>query len=558
MANKQRIILGLVIIATMILLVWAFSGGEQNSSSKPVYISSNWSKKFQLGDKNPYGLYLFDRVLDAYQDTVADRQVIYQWNEIDTSKSFLNKPKTFVFVGNYFGLHDNEMDSLMDHVMAGSDLFLSYNSLTENLFGHLFYGYQMEFDYAETINVYSDTGSYEMVNLYQNDTIAGEWAGFSRLTAIEDHKPLSTFMELENFVVFGYGKGRVYLHTTPKLFQNYQLKRKDGFDYTSYVMSYLDPQRDVYYLELARLSDNIGDYDVDDQTGSEGKEDSSYLRLIFSNPMLLTAVLLSILGAVLFVVFRSKRMRPVVPYIEPKKDMTIAFTDTITSIYYAKRNPYGILNLMKKNLYNAVHRYFYIDLSNRKNKEVELLAEKTGIPEKEISELLMMLETKEASSVSDAFVADAQKRQRSFYRRAGIISENIIKTTKERRLILRRGLLVPGLMLLSGLVGVVLGLYYLTAAVAFGIILWPIGTILLVLGGLRISRPYIVIEDGKFNVLGSIYRKQVFDREELTRIEHLKGGVELHFGEKSVIINYWEMGAFDVEQFKRFIDKMEK
>ena len=113
-------------------------------------------------------------------------------------------------------------------------------------------------------------------------------------------------------------------------------------------------------------------------------------------------------------------------------------------------------------------------------------------------------------------------------------------------------------MLLVGLVGVVLGLYYLTAAVAFGIILWPIGTVLLVLGALRISRPYIVIEEVKIKLIGSIYKKREFERQELTRIEHLKGGAELHFGEKKVIINYWEMGAFDVEQFKRFINKMEK
>ena len=67
-----------------------------------------------------------------------------------------------------------------------------------------------------------------------------------------------------------------------------------------------------------------------------------------------------------------------------------------------------------------------------------------------------------------------------------------------------------------------------------------------------------LIEEGKIKVLGSIYKKREFERQELTRIEHLKGGAELHFGEKKVIINYWEMGAFDVEQFKRFIDKMEK
>lgn len=560
MANKQKIILASVIILVMILLVWLLSDGEQPNQGRPPYISSNWTKKFQMGDKNPYGLYLFDRVLDAYQDTSAERSIIYEWSEVDTSKAFIQDPKTFVFVGNYFGLHDSEMDSLMDHVMQGSDLFLSYNSLTENLFDQLFYGYELEFDYAETINVYADSNSYEMVNIYQNDTIAGEWSGFSRLDAVQDHVPLSSFMELENFVVFPYGKGRVYLHTTPKLFQNYQIKRKDGFDYTSYVLSYLDPKRDVYYLELARLSDNIGDYDVEEQTGSEGKEDTSYLRMIFSNPMLLAAMLLSILGAILFVIFRSKRMRPVVPYLQPKKDMTLAFTETITSIYYAKRNPYGILNLMKKNFYNAMHRYFYIELSNRKgNRAVELLSEKTGVPEKEIQELLALLETKEASSVTDGVVAETQKKQRAFYKKTGIISDKVMETTGERRLILRRGILMPGSFIIEGLVGFVVGLYYLTQADALGIILWPVGTILVVLGALLLSRPYLVIEKGTITKYGAIYGKKTYKRDEITKIEHLKGGAELHFGQdQNLLIKYWEMSTFDVKQFKRFIEKMEK
>lgn len=559
MANRQRVILALVIIVTMIVLVWALSGGNEVQQNRQTFISSNWSKKYQLGDKNPYGLYLFDRILDAYQDTSAERSAVYSWDELDTSREFLNKPKSFVFVGNRFDLLDEEMDSLMDQILLGSDLFLGFNSMGPEVSDQLFYGYELEFDYAETINVYADSNSYKMVNLYQNDTIAGEWNGFSRVTTIHDYKALSTFMELENYLVFSYGKGRVYLHTTPKLFQNYQLKRKEGFDYATYVLSYLDPKRDVYYLELGRTSDNIGNYDVDEQTGAEGKEDNSYLRLIFSDPRLLTALLLSILGAILFVIFRSKRMRPVVPHIEPKKDMTLAFTETITSIYYAKRNPYGILNLMKKNLYGAVYRYFYIDLANRKEREVELLAEKTNIPEKEIRDLLMLLETKEASSVSDAFVAEVQKKQRSFYKRAGIISDKVIEATQDRKLVLRRGLLVPGIMMLAGLIGIVLGLYFLTAAAAFGIVLWPIGTVLVILGAIRISRPYLTIEKGIITKRGSIYRKEEYQRNELTKVEHLQGGAELHFGpEKTVVIKYWEMSPFDVKQFKRFIEKLDK
>ena len=213
---------------------------------------------------------------------------------------------------------------------------------------------------------------------------------------------------------------------------------------------------------------------------------------------------------------------------------------------------------MKKNLYNAVHRYFYIDLSNRKHKEVEVLAEKTSIPAREISELLAILETKEVSSVSDTFVAEAQKRQRSFYRRAGIIPDTVLSSTKDRKLVIRRGLLIPGILLLVGLIGTVLGLYFLTAALALGIILWPTGTALFLLGVARITRPYIVIDGGKIKILGSIYTNHEFELEGLTKIEQIRGGSRLQFGEKSMMIYHWEMGAFEVEQFKLFLNKLEK
>ena len=45
---------------------------------------------------------------------------------------------------------------------------------------------------------------------------------------------------------------------------------------------------------------------------------------------------------------------------------------------------------------------------------------------------------------------------------------------------------------------------------------------------------------------------------EATKIEQIRGGSRLQFGEKSIMIYHWEMGAFEVEQFKLFLNKLEK
>ena len=170
------------------------------------------------------------------------------------------------------------------------------------------------------------------------------------------------------------------LNTTPKAFYNYQLKRKTGFKYSEFVLNQLSPNQDIIILELGRLSDNYGDEDVDEETGDKLKKDDSYLTLLFKNPTLLKAMLLAIIGMLLFVIFRSKRTQPVVPYISQKKDMTLAFADTITSIYFAKRNPYGLLQVQKRNFYSMVQKHFYIDLSrDDKKNAIESLAERVII-----------------------------------------------------------------------------------------------------------------------------------------------------------------------------------
>ncbi|MGB0914564.1 MAG: DUF4350 domain-containing protein [Crocinitomicaceae bacterium] len=557
--NKQTKI-GLVagVIVLMMLVVWMMSSGDAGQKSKrKAFVSSNWSKRFQVFDKKPLGLYLFTSLADAHIDTNHAVIPVSDWIQYDTLVSPNKDKKTFMFVGNNFGLKSSEIDTILHEVEHGSDLFLAYNGLTENIYPRLFDEYEIQFDYAPSVNVFAGKQKFKMINLFQNDTIATDWKAFGDIVTHQPHRSLSSFMEMNNFIEIEYGEGSIFLHSTPIMFYNYQLKRLHGFKYAEFTLNQLERDRSIYLLELGRLSDNYGNEDVDENDGADGKRDDSYLRLIFENPTLLTALLLCILGIILFVIFRSKRIRPVVPFIQPKKDMTLAFTETITSIYFSKRNPYGLLQVQRKNFYATISKHFFLDLQKRDgDRTLEILAEKSNHSKEEIIDLMNRLETKEAFSVSEQYVVDMLKRIHSFYKKVGIISDKVAAKVAAKEFTYRRGLLVPAAFILGGLFLIILGVYYLMSSIGIGIVLWPIGMILFVLGVIRMSKPYMIVDNKTITHYSSLGRKTTYNKDDLISTNMKSSGVILVFkNNKKLIINYWDLSRFDQAQFKRFISK---
>ena len=562
MNNKRKIGFIGVTILVMILLVWAFSGGEDagnNKSKRQPFVSSNWSSRFQPFDKKPMGLYLFNSLANAHLDTSHNFLIVQNWIQLDSILINDSLPKTFMFVGNGFGLQNSELDAILSEVKGGSRIFLSYYGLTENIYPRFFNDYNEFFDYSESINVFANKQQYKMINLFQNDTIACNWRAFGELESNYKYKSLSSFMELDNFIKMEYGNGYTYFHTTPNMFYNYQIKRQDGFKYASYVLNQIPKDQDILLLELGRLTDNYGNEDVDEQTGAEGKIDDSYLKVIFESPMLLTALLLSLLGIILFVVFRSKRMRPVVPFIEKKKDMTLAFAETITSIYFAKRNPYGLLQVQRKNFNSVIRKHFFVDLTRREgDRELEILAEKSNKSISEIKELVAAFETKKASEVTEQSVAELTHKKLAFYSDTGIVSTKTLDRIEDNEKTYRKALFIPSILILGGLFLIVFGFYYLMSSMGIGIVFWPIGLMTIYLGIVRITKPFMIINKEEiihYNLLG---RKKNYKREQLISIEKKETGAILHFTEnRQLVINRWDLSRFDQKQFEQFIIKFQ-
>ena len=150
-----------------------------------------------------------------------------------------------MFVGNYFGLDNHEMDAILEDVESGSTLFMSFDDLMENIYPRLFESYEFKLEYDDQINVFADDKKYPMINLFQNDTVARDWWAFGDISFEEDHESLSDFMEMSNFVRVKYGDGELLLHSTPNLFYNYQLKRSSGYQYSACLLYTSPSPRDA-------------------------------------------------------------------------------------------------------------------------------------------------------------------------------------------------------------------------------------------------------------------------------------------------------------------------
>lgn len=563
MNSQKKIAFVFGLICFVILFVWMLDGSTGKNKSKPkvVYSSSNWKEKYSIEGKDPYGLYLFNTILKTHISKKNHIKTINDWVQYDTVvKDKINA--TYIFIGNDFELLNSEIDYLLENVYEGSDLVLSYDNLSQNIYDRLFLNLEYIFDYSDSVNVFANKKEFVFYNIHQTDTLATEWYAYENLEMIDsNYTVLSSFMEAPNFIKVQHGKGCIYLHTNPQFFYNHQVLRKDGFNQTAFFINQLQKDKNVYWLEIGRKQEH--DYykkKIKEKQSQKGKQDDSYFKLLFKHPPLMIAMLLVILGFVLFLLFRAKRMRPVVPYVEKKKNMTLVFADTITSIYLAKQSPKGLLRVQKKNFYNTVLKHFFVDLSRREgDKEIVILSEKSNVSFEELKEFIDLLENRKANEVDGKYIAEVAKKQKEFYKNTGVISQFIQHRIDKQEKRFNRTIWQPSILIMGGIFGIMFGFYLLMMSQGFGIILWPLGFIVTSLGVIGLRKPMVTTTMESITVYPIIGKAKTYSINELSSIRSTASIVYFNFTQnRKIKINSWEMSRFDKKQFERYISNLHK
>jgi len=567
MSNKIKLLLVCGLAAIVALLMLFTDVGSQNRTAEPTYVSADWSKKYGLKDFEPKGLFLFSKFL---KERIRGRGEIYPLTNAQTIDSVVDSGSMLFFIGENFALKDRELRDVIEKVEGGNTLFLSCEHMTQNVIDMLFDFYTMTYEYEPktTLHVLDEITpfrnnkekSFSFNAVFQNDTITREWRVFDEITIVGEDLQLITSIQkggdYPNFIVFKRGKGKIFLHTTPESLLNYQLLKKDGALHAKFILQAFPKDQNAYWLDFAQLTRSKEEPNYDDFSDDKKDRDESYLQFLFSNANLRIGMLLAFLGCILFLIFRSKRQRPVIPLKQKARNTSVEFSRTVASIFLSRQNPHGLLQLQKKNFYDLIARYFFIDLNDTNSvRAIESLSQKANVPVDEIQKLLQLLETKVKINVDEAYLFDVNRRIKLFIASSGIQRGTLSEGINKFEGVVRRELLISSVALISGIFIFLFGIWLLTNGGGMGAVCLPVGTVTILIAIRRFSRPVLQYQLKALIYYPLLAKRKDFLWKDLLSVENEQNGLKFYFKDGQILKIKWsEISRFDQVHFESFVN----
>lgn len=534
MNNKRTLYLvfAIVLVGALFVLFLNSSGKEtsSNEQNKISYSSTNWEADLSLNNKNPYGLYAFREL------TIANGRFT-EFNEISDYKVFDSitqlDSSMMMFIGMDFMLTNAEIDNLLESVQYGNDVFLSSEKMPSYLIDQLFK--EHPFTYFPTTKAPHkfDKKVFNMYYFYESDTLTEIWDMFEPKKLDNYTNVLSTIYGRPNYIEIEHGLGKVFIHLNPLVFTNVQVLNKDGKSYLKEVLSTLN-QPKIQWLNFANYEPKPYS---DSSTNFENNQ--SLLSELFKHPAFRWGFILAIFGVILYLLFRSKRRRPIIPAVEDNKNTGFSYVDTLAGIYYNKEQGDKILKIMRRNFYSAVYDHFYIDLAKREDsKPLISLSKKSNVALDEIVSLIKFLEV--TTHVSDIFLGNTYKIQRSFYFKSGIWNEEIRQKQMQGPVLIYNRKEQSLGMIGLGILIIVLGFLFLSFSLGIGVLFWPIGIASIVMGTVMLNTPAVKLMNEQLELNPLFGKKVIILYENIKFIEEKGRNIHIYYknGGKATLNNY--------------------
>lgn len=531
----------IIALALVFVLKWDFGSEDQQS---PSFVSNNWTERYGLDSKHPYGLHLFFHLVKLKNPKQRIVQISnkYQYDSIIK----LEEKATFYMIADSIGLLPEESDLLQKRLLQGSSLLLSASIFNDSLLNQFRLQFTTGFVYETSVKFHFNSDKVRFYSIFQNDSIYDEWYGFKEVSNQSQFQlaHLVRFQHLSSLLRLNLPKSTVLIHSNPTTLWNINAKSKNAFKYINFILNQLPTKQTIYFVDFARVQ-NMGE----DEPQIE--PENNLMQLIFENRILLNSMMLLFFASLLFVIFRTKRRREIVPVIPQEVNITKAFAETIGSIYLNKQNPSSILALQRKNFFDTVYRYYYVDLSKkREESSIKSLAEKTNYDFNELNRLINHLDT-ENKEVGNDYIIKIAKLQHDFYKHCGIIEVKI--DNKIHQFEVSRNPWISSFFLTVGFLAFLTGLYLLTKSNAAGVIVWITGFLLLAYGVLRFLRPHLSIQKESITYYNNFGFPTTFSFDKIKSMEIQQASIQIITKSKSVRIPLFDTLKIDVSQLKRFI-----
>ncbi|HEY9183993.1 MAG TPA: DUF4350 domain-containing protein [Salegentibacter sp.] len=348
------------------LLVLALTFLEANEP-EPLNMSPSYSGK----DKIPLGTFAFFESWKEIREIEQINQPPFEFLEKEESPEGI-----YFFLNDYLVFDDNELNKVLDWVSQGNTVFVSAGYIGKNLLDTL--NLEARTDLRNTD--FKSRPGLKIKNSRENFKLNFDIEAliFTKTDSLE-HNVLGTTVFTEeplekkpNFVQTSFGKGKIFVHSTPEAFSNYFLLQQENYQYAEMVLAYLDPNKVLLW----------------DNYYKSGKSFySSPLYYLLGNKALKWAYYFVLLATILYLIFQGKRRQRPIPIIKFPENKTYDYTRNIGNLYL-EQGRYRELTLKKIDLFlDYIRNQHRLSTQELNSEFEEKLTAKSGNSKNETREL---------------------------------------------------------------------------------------------------------------------------------------------------------------------------
>lgn len=371
----------------------------------------DWNKTLYHEDKIPFGAYVFHDLVDDVVGTdtlITTRQSISQvFNERQD-----DDPLSMIIISKEFITNPLEVSLIKEKAGEGNNFLIT----AESFYGGLLDTLGLREDISFGVNPWTEDGK-ELINQRMLDVTSlhpdmkGEQFVFraqqaTMVFAIDSAADVITLAETNSHepvaIYCPIGKGSVTVVAAPITFTNYNLLKGDNYKYALLALSGLPQNSEVVYNNHFLLG------------GSQAN--TSFLRYFRSNPALFNTWYLVLSLLIIFAIFHAKRRQRVIPIINPPKNTSLEFTETIGRLYYQRGDHANIARKKIDYFLEYVRTHYYLNTTNLDGDFAERLIKKSGKPVNEINELMGMIRNfRQAHLISQKDLLNLNNKIERFY-----------------------------------------------------------------------------------------------------------------------------------------------
>jgi hypothetical protein len=340
---------------------------------------TNWGENFREKEKSPFGTYIiYNEVNELFknEEVVYLKENFYDYlykNYETTSPNF----GTYICIkNNAYRLTEDGIDDLLSFVDDGNNAFIALNYFSNELKEKLeITTNNLDKDISTNAALKDLEGEFYL----ENESFKEQPYTFDRnirrhyFITYNENKTIvlgTTKIageKLPNFIKIYHGNGAIYAHTNPIAFTNYYLL-KENESYAENVFSYL-PSKTIIWDPLIKKSDFSDQQDEDN---------TSVFKYFLQHKTLTWFLVVSMVGILLFMLFNARRKQRAIPVINPLENTTVAFTQTISSLYLKEQDHKNLVDKKIAYFLEKVRTKYLLDTSNLNTDFIKNLAAKSN------------------------------------------------------------------------------------------------------------------------------------------------------------------------------------